>query len=92
MYFQTAISLAEIEVLDQEILNFRMIGDTSGAVADIAEALLAKIMAVQVMVQAVKRIITVAFIVGIDATIAVFATVVPVVHRTETHHFSGVFQ
>ena len=87
-----AISFTEVEVLDQEILDFRMVGDTSGAIADIPKALLTKIITVQAMVQSIERIVSMTLVIGKDAAIAVFAAVVPVVYRAEPYHFSRLFQ
>ena len=42
-----AIGLSELEVLDEEILDFGMVGDGSGTVAHIAKSPLRKIIIVQ---------------------------------------------
>ena len=47
---QLAIGLAEVEILDQKVVDLGMLGDGSGAIADIFKTLFFKVIFVKVMV------------------------------------------
>ena len=71
MHLKLAIGIAEPEILNEEILDLRVFGDGTGAVAHILELLFFEIVLVQVLVQAVIRVIVTFLVFRQDASYAV---------------------